>query len=153
MTSAPATTATISINDAEQTLIRLNDAVDEFRAAYLAESFASSGLPSTVRLVWIRDLYKTDDEPYAWIVQDDDEIECVDDARRAGVAVRHYEDFGTRLLMLLEDGDEPVRHLAVSAIEEVESSDGEPGYVAHISSDFTPSESAQRLVAANLPQE
>lgn len=147
-TTAP---ATISIDDAGRALLRLEEAVNEFRAVYLAESLAASGLPSIVRVVWLRDLYKAeDDKPEAWIVQDDDEIECVDDAQRAGVRVDRYEDFGFRILSLLEDGDDPVRHLVVGSIEEVDNPDGAAGYIAHISSQFTPSEGAQRLVAANL---
>ncbi|WP_347956116.1 hypothetical protein [Gordonia aichiensis] len=147
-TTAP---ATISIDDARRALLRLEEAVNEFRAVYLAESLAASGLPSIVRLVWLRDLYTTDDEPRAWIVQDD-EVNDIDDAEHVGVEVSRHTVFGATLLMLLADGDEPVRHLAVGSIEEVDNPDGASGYVAHISTGFAPSESAQRLVAANLPQ-
>ena len=148
------TTTAPTLHQAEQALTRLAEAVDEFRAADLAQSLAASKLPDVVRIVWLRDLYKTgDDVPQAWVVADDAEFDDIDDADHVGTALRRTGTFGGRILSILENSDRPVRSLVVGPIDDVDNPDGKGGYTAHISSVFTPSETAQRLVATALAQQ
>lgn len=138
-------TATLARQHAERLLVGLTVAVDEYRASELATKFASQ-----LRIVWLRDLYTTDDQPRAWIVPEDATVADIEDAEHHGIELGTRTELGSAILNALEDGDEPLRNLAVGEVTDVDNSEGAGGFVATLTPSYTPSESAQRIVAAHL---